>query len=38
MRKAVRRKVIPSAEKIEQFKIIIDEPGPKLNAFINATK
>jgi len=37
LRKAIRRKVITSTEKIENYKNIINELGPKLNAFINNT-
>jgi len=37
LRKAHRRKVISSKEVLE-YKHIIDELGPKLNAFINKTK
>ncbi len=38
LRKAIRRKVVMSAKDIAAYKEIIDELGPKLNAFINATK
>jgi len=38
LRKAFRRKVISSKEDIDNFKEIIDELGPKLNAFIKTTK
>ena len=37
LRKAVRRGLIEEA-KLEKYKIIIDELGPKLNAFIEKTK
>jgi four helix bundle protein len=37
LRKAIRRKLIPQPE-VEAYKILIDEPGPKLNAFIRSTK
>jgi four helix bundle protein len=36
LRKAVRRKVI-SRPRLQEYKKIIDELGPKLNAFINTT-
>ena len=37
LRKALRRKIInPSMS--DEFKIVIDELGPKLNAFIRSTK
>ena len=38
LRKAIRRKVISSKTKIEKYQNIINELGPKLNAFINKTK
>ena len=38
LRKAIRRKVIFSEEEIAKYKVIIDELGPKLNAFINKTR
>ena len=38
LRKAIRRKVISSKSKIEKYQKIINELGPKLNAFINKTK
>jgi len=38
LRKAIRRKVIPSSAEIAKYKEIIDELGPKLNAFIRATR
>ena len=38
LRKALRRKVISSEEEITKYKEIIDELGPKLNAFIKTTK
>ena len=38
LRKAIRRKIISSNLKIEQYQKIINELGPKLNAFINKTK
>ena len=37
LRKLIRRKII-SDEKIERYTAIIDELGPKLNAFIKSTK
>lgn len=37
LRKAIRRGVIPSKTDIERFVLLIDELGPKLNAFINST-
>ena len=37
LRKALRRKVI-AADRSDEFKVIIDELGPKLNAFIRSTK
>lgn len=37
LRKAIRRKII-HPEKCEEFKLVIDELGPKLNAFIRSTK
>ncbi len=37
LRKALRRKVI-APEKSDEFKMVIDELGPKLNAFIRSTK
>ena len=37
LRKAIRRKVI-SAVEIPHYKLLIDELGPKLNAFIRKTK
>jgi four helix bundle protein len=37
LRKAIRRNVISKKES-EKYKTIIDELGPKLNAFINSTK
>ena len=38
LRKALRRKVISSEEEAARYKEIIDELGPKLNAFIRTTK
>ena len=38
LRKAIRRKVIFPEEEIAKYKVIIDELGPKLNAFINKTR
>ncbi len=38
LRKSFRRKVITSQKEIAQYKKIIDELGPKLNAFINKTR
>jgi len=37
LRKAIRRGVIPNDVGTEQFAGVIDELGPKLNAFINTT-
>jgi four helix bundle protein len=37
LRKAIRRNIISKKES-EKYKTIIDELGPKLNAFINSTK
>lgn len=37
LRKLIRRKILSNLE-AENYKIIIDELGPKLNAFINSTK
>lgn len=37
LRKAIRRKVI-SKERSEEYARILDELGPKLNAFIKSTK
>ena len=37
LRKAIRRQVIPSKPQIVQYKALIDEVGPKLNAFIKTT-
>lgn len=37
LRKALRRKVI-NPDKSDEFKVVIDELGPKLNAFIRSTK
>ena len=37
LRKLIRRKVLMD-EDMTKYKIIIDELGPKLNAFINKTK
>lgn len=36
LRKLIRRKVI-SGDEIEKYTLLIDELGPKLNAFINKT-
>ena len=38
LRKAFRRKVISSEEEAARYKELIDELGPKLNAFIKTTK
>ncbi len=38
LRKIFRRKVISSEDEITKYKVIIDELGPKLNAFIKTTK
>ena len=38
LRKVFRRKVISSEEEISKYKEIVDELGPKLNAFIKTTK
>ena len=37
LRKAVRRKVIASDDRVSEYKRVIDELGPKLNAFIRST-
>jgi four helix bundle protein len=37
LRKAIRRQVIDSPARIQEYKELIDELGPKLNAFIAAT-
>lgn len=37
LRKAVRRKVVTKTRS-EEYKKVIDELGPKLNAFIKSTK
>ncbi len=37
LRKAIRRKLIPHPE-VDSYKTIIDELGPKLNAFIRSTQ
>ena len=37
LRKAIRRGVINSDTDIDQFTLVIDDLGPKLNAFINTT-
>lgn len=37
LRKAIRRKLIPHPE-VEIYKTLIDELGPKLNAFIRSTQ
>ncbi len=37
LRKALRREVI-SPDKSDEFKAVVDELGPKLNAFIRSTK
>ncbi|MDY0150057.1 MAG: four helix bundle protein [Kiritimatiellia bacterium] len=37
LRKAIRRKLIPLPD-VDTYKNIIDELGPKLNAFIRATQ
>ena len=37
LRKAIRRKVI-SAQRAKDYKKVIDELGPKLNAFIKSTR
>jgi len=38
LRKLIRREVIASPQRIAEYKVVIDELGPKLNAFIRATK
>jgi four helix bundle protein len=38
LRKALRRKVISSDEEAAKYKEIVEELGPKLNAFIKTTK
>jgi four helix bundle protein len=37
LRKAIRRKIIPQ-DQVEKYTKIINELGPKLNAFIKSTK
>ena len=37
LRKLIRRKILTSKDKIQKYKIVIDELGPKLNAFIKTT-
>ena len=37
LRKLIRRK-ITTEKRMKEYKMIIDELGPKLNAFINSTK
>jgi four helix bundle protein len=37
LRKLIKRKILSDLE-AENYKVIIDELGPKLNAFINSTK
>ncbi len=37
LRKAIRRGVVKVAKEVEAYKKIIDELGPKLNAFIRTT-
>jgi len=37
LRKAIRRKVIQGQDEISKYKSLIDELGPKLNAFIRTT-
>lgn len=37
LRKAIRRKVIASDERVAEYKKVIDELGPKLNGFIRST-
>jgi four helix bundle protein len=37
LRKAIRRQIIRSDDEIRAFKEVIDELGPKLNAFISKT-
>jgi four helix bundle protein len=37
LRKAIRRRVVESPDDIRQYKQLVDELGPKLNAFIKAT-
>ena len=37
LRKAIRRRVITSEKRINEYRNTIDELGPKLNAFINNT-
>lgn len=38
LRKAIRRKVIENQNQIAAYKALIDELGPKLNAYIRSTK
>ena len=37
LRKAIRRHVIASKGRIDEYKALVDELGPKLNGFIRAT-
>ena len=37
LRKSIRRKIIVSEKEIAQIKKLVDELGPKLNAFIRST-
>ena len=37
LRKAIRRQIVTSKQQIAQYKEVIDELGPKLNAFIKTT-
>ena len=37
LRKAIRRKVIATDDRVTEYKKVIDELGPKLNAFIRST-
>lgn len=37
LRKLIRRKIISESD-VEKYKLIVDELGPKLNAFITKTK
>jgi four helix bundle protein len=38
LRKLIRRGLISTPERVEEYKAVIDELGPKLNTFIRATK
>jgi len=38
LRKAIRREIVSSPSRIEEYKTLIDALGPLLNGFIRATK